>query len=434
MIQGLSSLTEYLEPPIYSWFTAFTTWSESRDIINGALCHPSGEPEYCDCPTIPAPDEMPFPERVQLFLNVSIDSTCCQKAGFCGAQYSSDVRFAEVNGKMTILSSRLRTQHTALRNQEEYIAAMLHTQKAVEILSTTIPQLKDPPRIEGEPDPAPGGAAYPYSLFYVYYEQYSYIQGVAIQNILAAVCTSWVCSCAAVYATAMLTARASCSGAVFFATLMVSNLTTALVVAVCVVCIVIDLVGWVWVLNPKSGSVLEGDYGVQINAVSVVNLVRSRCVCVGGVAVWRCAHTMDGRRSWRLGWLSSFACTSPRPSQSRSAHVTSEPRQPWLKWVPVSSPASPSPSSLACWYLRGRRLGCSSCTTSACTWGSSCWVPSTASCSAPSCCRSLAHSQYVRHIGLGFRGVCVLSTAHLRVACRVLERTTPNASMSCRPQ
>ena len=45
MIQGLSSLTEYLEPPIYSWFTAFTTWSESRNIINGALCHPSGEPE-----------------------------------------------------------------------------------------------------------------------------------------------------------------------------------------------------------------------------------------------------------------------------------------------------------------------------------------------------------------------------------------------------
>ena len=288
MIQGLSSLTEYLEPPIYSWFTAFTTWSESRNIINGALCHPSGEPEYCDCPTIPAPDEMPFPERVQLFLNVSIDSTCCQKAGFCGAQYSSDVRFAEVNGNMTILSSRLRTQHTALRNQEEYIAAMLHTQKAVEILSTTIPQLKDPPRIEGEPDPAPGGAAYPYSLFYVYYEQYSYIQGVAIQNILAAVCTSCVCSCATVYAIAMLTVRASCSGAVFFATLMVSNLTTALVVAVCVVCIVIDLVGWVWVLNPKSGSVLEGDYGVQINAVSVVNLVRSRCVC----AVWRCGDVL----------------------------------------------------------------------------------------------------------------------------------------------
>ncbi len=30
-------------------------------------------------------------------------------------------------------------------------------------------------------DPAPGGSAYPYSLFYVYYEQYQYIRGVALQ-------------------------------------------------------------------------------------------------------------------------------------------------------------------------------------------------------------------------------------------------------------
>lgn len=61
----------------------------------------------------------------------------------------------------------------------------------------------------------------------------------------------------------------------FFATLVLSNLSTALLVSVCVVCIVVDLVGWVWVLNPHSGSVTEGDYGVQINAVSVVNLVRA---------------------------------------------------------------------------------------------------------------------------------------------------------------
>ena len=29
--------------------------------------------------------------------------------------------------------------------------------------------------------PAPGGNAYAYSLFYVYYEQYQYIRGVALQ-------------------------------------------------------------------------------------------------------------------------------------------------------------------------------------------------------------------------------------------------------------
>jgi len=64
---------------------------------------------------------------------------------------------------------------------------MMHTQKAVELLNTHIPQTA-PVVYPGAPEEAPGGAVFPYSLFYVYYEQYSYIQGVAIQNVLAAMC------------------------------------------------------------------------------------------------------------------------------------------------------------------------------------------------------------------------------------------------------
>ena len=79
MIQGLSGLTDYLEPPIYSWVTAFATWTESANFINTKLC-PPGSP-YCDCPPIPSPKEKSFAERLEIFLNVSIDSSCCQHAG-----------------------------------------------------------------------------------------------------------------------------------------------------------------------------------------------------------------------------------------------------------------------------------------------------------------------------------------------------------------
>ena len=110
------------------------------------------------------------------------------------------------------------------------------------------------------------------------------------------------------------------AGAVFFATLVLSNLSTALLVCVCVVCIVVDLVGWVWVLNPHSGSVTEGDYGVQINAVSVVNLVR-RCPACHHVSrapplclsrfLTTLLHLASAlfTRSWLLGWQWSSAST-----------------------------------------------------------------------------------------------------------------------------
>lgn len=83
MIQGLSGLTEYLEPPIYSWVTAFATWTKQGSFINGELCPiPATKGQYCECPKIYSPEEKSFAERLKVFLNVSIDSTCCQHAGY----------------------------------------------------------------------------------------------------------------------------------------------------------------------------------------------------------------------------------------------------------------------------------------------------------------------------------------------------------------
>jgi Niemann-Pick C1 protein len=119
------------------------------------------------------------------------------------------------------------------------------------------------------PPQAPGGKAFPYSLFYVYYEQYGYIRGVAVQNVLLAI------------------------SAVFAATLLVSSLPVAIAVSVTVLCITVDLIGWIWLLNPHHDVAdAEGvlhKYGVDINAVSVVNLVMAV-----GLAVEFCVHICTG--------------------------------------------------------------------------------------------------------------------------------------------
>ena len=200
---------------------------------------------------------------------------------------------------MEIMTSRMLTQHTALSNQDKFISTMQHLQSAVKTLEGALPKLdlslvaaEHPEAFDGSGKPypasehiatgdgpspptsqrdnihtvwvedAPGGAAFPYSLFYVYYEQYGYIRGIALQNILVAI------------------------AAVVLAVMMVTNVWTAFWVMIMVLCSVIDIVGLVWLCNPADEDVVvDGDpgaerFGVDINAVSVVNLVAACGLCV----------------------------------------------------------------------------------------------------------------------------------------------------------
>jgi uncharacterized membrane protein len=185
----------------------------------------------------------------------------------------------------TVMTSRMRTLHTALRDQAAFVAAMRATQGAVHRLTPGIP-MADPAELAppGTPinsmspggpgnvtdnehtawlKPAPAGlnndveAAFPYSLFYVYYEQYDYIRGVAITSVLNSL------------------------GAAFLAVLMVTSPAVATFVALMVGTVAVDVIGIVWLLNPAGEGEALGKlsgvggevFGVEINAVSVVNLV-----------------------------------------------------------------------------------------------------------------------------------------------------------------
>lgn len=85
-------------------------------------------------------------------------------------------------------------------------------------------------------------SAYPYSLFYVYYDQYGYIRSVAIENLLLAIAV------------------------VFLAVTLIQNLKIGLVIGGIVLLTTLDLIGFVYFTNlfPDTTFVTE------INAISVI--------------------------------------------------------------------------------------------------------------------------------------------------------------------
>lgn len=94
----------------------------------------------------------------------------------------------------------------------------------------------------------PDRLIFPYSLFYIYYEQYDYIQGVALQNFAIGL------------------------GVVYFCVMLLTNLWAALVVTISVAGTSWGLLTICYFWNSSSAP-----YDIEINAVSAVNWV----VCIG---------------------------------------------------------------------------------------------------------------------------------------------------------
>jgi Niemann-Pick C1 protein len=174
---------------------------------------------------------------------VEIGSSCCQTYGICGEQYNKDISF---NDDGTIKSSRLRFMHTPLRKSEDYI-------KAAESARQTITKIT-----KNFTDNYPNSKAFPYSLFYIYYDQYTYIRSIAVENLLLALAV------------------------VFLAVVLIQNIKLAFMITLAVLITTFNLIGIVYLDN-----LLFKDHGfiIEINAISVVNLI----TCVG-LAVEFTAH------------------------------------------------------------------------------------------------------------------------------------------------
>ena len=195
-------------------------------------CVPPAELTYA--PQRPPPAS--FERWLQLWLT---DSTCGDSCAFCSAGLYDDIAYTTTTSPASnvtmshVYASRYMTYHTPLRNQSDFIAAI----KSAHELSDRISQ-------QQQLD------VFPYSVIYVYFQQYLDIQHVAILNIGLAFVAILVLS--------LLLLRC-------FWIAVLQTLTIAMIVG--------DLIGGMAV------------WGVYLNALSVLNII----MCVG-ISVEFCIH------------------------------------------------------------------------------------------------------------------------------------------------
>ena len=238
----------YIAEPAASWIDDFIHWlnpeiTQCCRVRKGTdgkqLCRPTAPDRMCDVcykdhdPAwnitlngSPRGDE--FIHYLDFWLQ-SVPDDNCPLGG--AAAYKDAVVVAVADAKVT--ASHFRTSHTNLNRQRDYIAAY-----------------KAARRIAGEIEENTGAKVFPYSVFYIFFDQYISIISLTF------------------------TLLGSALGAIFLASaILLGSLQTAALLALTVAMIVVDVAG-VMVI-----------WGVSLNAVSLVNLV----ICVG-IGVEFCAH------------------------------------------------------------------------------------------------------------------------------------------------
>ncbi|CAN6827337.1 unnamed protein product [Brassica oleracea] len=254
---SLTPELSYIAKPAASWVDDFLVWLSPeafgccRKFTNGTFCPPDDQPPCCppdqvscglsevckDCTTCfrhadltsDRPSTIQFKEKLPWFLS-ALPSADCAKGGY-GA-YSTSVDLKGYKSGI-IQASSFRTYHTPLNKQADFVNSMRAAQEFSSKVSRSL-QME----------------IYPYSVFYMFFEQYLDIWKTALINLSIAI--------AAVFAVCLIITCSFWSSAIIL-----------LVIAM----IIIDLLGVMAVFH------------IQLNALSVVNLIMSV-----GIAVEFCVH------------------------------------------------------------------------------------------------------------------------------------------------
>ena len=241
MSDHLSTLST-VQPPVYSWYKDFQKFMD---------------PYYKDkCnKNLDVLKTQPLAYQVREFLKIKTDDPCCKEDGMCGEPYLNDLAF---NDEGEIEASRFRFQHIPLVNQSVYVNAVLQTNAVARTYRDNFTLMEGRNKTQNfvlNGKTVDINTVFPYSLFYVYYDQYLFIRGISVQNLLIGFAT------------------------IFLAVQLVMNLKgAALTVLFCFSC-VLHLIGVLYLLN------FIPDYTVELNAISVVNIVVAL-----GLSVEFCAH------------------------------------------------------------------------------------------------------------------------------------------------
>ncbi|KAH7849400.1 hypothetical protein Vadar_017340 [Vaccinium darrowii] len=249
--------SSYISKPAASWLDDFLVWISPeafgccRKFTNGSYCPPDDQPPCCsssdsscgldgvckDCTTCFLHSDLnndrastaQFRQKLPWFLD-ALPSNDCAKGGH-GA-YTDSVELQGYEDGV-IQASSFRTYHTPLSKQVDFVNSMRAAREFSSRVSSSL-------KIE----------IFPYSVFYIFFEQYLDIWRTALINLAIAI------------------------GAVFVVCLIITwSLWSSAIILLVLAMIVVDMMGVMAILN------------IQLNAVSVVNLVMSV-----GIAVEFCVH------------------------------------------------------------------------------------------------------------------------------------------------
>ena len=206
---------------------------------DGRFCASTVVSDTCKvCPVEQLHSGRPIPAAFMRYLPLFLKDnpgTKCAKGGH--AAYGSAVDLLDSNTRVG--ASYFMTYHTILKTNDDYIGALRHARIIADNITTAM-QAK-----------SPNSSVFPYSIFYVYYEQYLTVVHDTLLNIglclIAIFCVTFI--------------------------LLGFDFFSALMIVVVVTMIVVDICGMMYLWN------------ITLNAVSLVNLVMAV-----GIAVEFCAH------------------------------------------------------------------------------------------------------------------------------------------------
>ncbi|OWF43470.1 Niemann-Pick C1 protein [Mizuhopecten yessoensis] len=235
--------------PVSSWLDDYFSWLNSgghpqccRSFINNGSFCPSTVPDnvsLCEpCQLHGAINGHPVKEDFMKFLPWFLSDnpgTICAKGGH--AAYGSAVDL--LHNKTGVGATYFMTYHTILKNSTDYIEALKHANSIAENITSLIGQNGKQYKV------------FPYSIFYVFYEQYLTMWKTTITNLSLCVI--------AIFIVAFV--------------LLGFDFFSALMIVITITMIIIDMFGFMYL------------WDISLNALSLVNLVMAI-----GISVEFCAH------------------------------------------------------------------------------------------------------------------------------------------------
>ncbi|XP_055709096.1 NPC intracellular cholesterol transporter 1 isoform X3 [Phlebotomus papatasi] len=249
--------SSYIARPASSWIDDYFDWSASPSCCrfypnNGSFCpHSSYNCQSCQIvldPDNKRPNATGFSKYLPFFLQDNPDDVCA-KAGHAAYGHGVNYAYSKRYKQTQVGSSYFMAYHTILKSSSDYYEAMRSARKISRNITSTIHAKL---RLQGKDEGYISQIeVFPYSVFYVFYEQYLTMWPDTLKSMGISVL------------------------AIFIVTflLMGFDIHSSLIVVITITMIVINLGGLMYMWN------------ISLNAVSLVNLVMAV-----GIAVEFCSH------------------------------------------------------------------------------------------------------------------------------------------------